>query len=221
MTSDDCLMLYAKLAGFRLAVLASRSCCDGDFSRELHDRLIDGLEAAIDRIWIILAWERRPLDGSDECTGYQFAAEIEIFGRITIDLLDELDIDQDTREYRINDGRWTSAVMVDDTGVHVDYPHLVPLGCDELGPLRRLSGPFERRPAWRSGPLASMRAKFGVFIRILPRTAFAARKQHKLRGGMSTTPQLIACPLPLTSETQSSWRGCQTVVIIPTISAWR
>ncbi|MGR8964233.1 hypothetical protein [Rhizobium leguminosarum] len=56
MTSDDSLMLYAKLAGFRLAVLANRACCCGDFSRELHDRLVDGLDATIDQVRAILVW---------------------------------------------------------------------------------------------------------------------------------------------------------------------
>ncbi|NEK34784.1 hypothetical protein [Rhizobium leguminosarum] len=135
MISNDSLMLYAKLAGFRLAVLANRACCNGDFSRELYDRLIDGLDAAIDRVRTILAMERRLLDGSDECASYQLASESEIFGRLTIDLLDELDIDYDTREYRINGGRWTNALMVDDTGVHVDYPDLVLLDDQELGSL--------------------------------------------------------------------------------------
>ncbi|MBY3561749.1 hypothetical protein [Rhizobium laguerreae] len=135
MTPDDRLMLYAKLAGFRLAVLANRSCCDGDFSRELHDRLIDGLDAAIDEVRTILAWERRLLDGSDECASDQLAGDGEILRRMTIDLLDELDIDYDTHEYRINGGRWTNALMVDDTGVDVDYPALVLLDDQDLGSL--------------------------------------------------------------------------------------
>ncbi|MBY2985691.1 hypothetical protein [Rhizobium leguminosarum] len=135
MTSDDSLMLYAKLAGFRLAVLANRSCCDGDFSRELHDRLIDGLDVAIDQVRTIPAWERRLLDGSDECAAHQLAGESEILGRMTIDLLDEIDIDYDTHEYRINGGRWINALMADDSGVHVDYPDLVLLDHEELGSL--------------------------------------------------------------------------------------
>ncbi|MDI5929009.1 hypothetical protein [Rhizobium leguminosarum] len=134
MPCNNSLMLYAKLAGFRLVVIASRSCCDGDFSRELHDRLVDGLDAAIDQVRTILASERRLLDGS-ECAADQLAGEREIFGRFTIDLLDELDIDHDTHEYRINGGRWTNALIVDDSGVYVDYPELVPLGSEELGSL--------------------------------------------------------------------------------------
>lgn len=135
MSSNDSLMLYTKLAGFRLAVLANRACCDGGFSRELHDRLVDGLDAAINQIRVILAWERRLLDGSEEYAAYQLAGEIEIFGRFTIELLDELDIDYDTHEYRINGGRWTNALLVDDSGVHVDYPELVTLADEELGSL--------------------------------------------------------------------------------------
>ncbi|MBY5551311.1 hypothetical protein HFO61_31735 [Rhizobium leguminosarum] len=135
MTSDDSLMLYAKLAGFRLAVLANRACYDGDFPRELHDRLLDGLDAAIDRVRTILAWERRLLDRSDECASDQLAGEGEILRHMTIDLLDEIDIDYDTHEYRINGSRWTSAVTVDDSGVYVDYPDLLPLGSEELGAL--------------------------------------------------------------------------------------
>ncbi|NEK19762.1 hypothetical protein [Rhizobium leguminosarum] len=135
MPSNDSLMLYANFAGFRLAVIANRACCDGDFSRELNDRLIDGLDAAIDQVRTILELERRRLDGSDECAGDQLAGEREIFGRFTIDLLDELDIDHDTHEYRINGGRWTNALIVDDSGVYVDYPELIPLGSEELGSL--------------------------------------------------------------------------------------
>ena len=37
MTTDQNLMLYTKLAGFRLVVLANRFGCDSEFSRELHD----------------------------------------------------------------------------------------------------------------------------------------------------------------------------------------
>jgi hypothetical protein len=58
MTTDQNLMLYAKLAGFRLVVLANRFGSDSGFSRELHDRLIEGLDAAIARIHVIMELER-------------------------------------------------------------------------------------------------------------------------------------------------------------------
>ncbi|MGO7186235.1 hypothetical protein ACCS49_34465, partial [Rhizobium brockwellii] len=109
MTSDHNLMLYTKLAGFRLVVLANRFGCDSGFSRELHDRLIEGLEAAIARIHVIMELERNLLVGDDEFIAYQLQGETEIFGRFTINLLDDLEIDDDTREYRINGGNWINA----------------------------------------------------------------------------------------------------------------
>lgn len=135
MQSNDSLMLYTKLAGFRLAVIADRCCCGDAVYRNLHDRLIDGLDAAINQVRNIMALERRLLDGNDEIAAHQFVGEREIFGRIVIDLLDEIEIDYDTKEYRLNGGRWTSASLVDDGGIHVGYPHMVPLGDGELGSL--------------------------------------------------------------------------------------
>jgi len=135
MTTDLNLMLYTKLAGFRLVVLANRFGCDTDFSRELHDRLVDGLEAGMGRLRIIMALERSVLAGDDEFAEYQLEGETEIFGRFTINLLDELEIDFDTHEYRINGGNWVIALTADYTGVDLDYPELVSLTEDELGSL--------------------------------------------------------------------------------------
>ena len=178
MISNDSLMLYAKLAGFRLAVLANRACCNGDFSRELYDRLIDGLDAAIDRVreqfW---QWSGDFSTVAMSAPPISSRARARFFGRLTIDLLDELDIDYDTREYRINGGRWTNALMVDDTGVHVDYPDLVLFDDQELG------SAGADRPGYRRetglaipGPIVSITATSGCFIRILPCTVSAARK---------------------------------------------
>jgi hypothetical protein len=135
MTSDQNLMLYAKLAGFRLVVLANRFGCDTDFSRELHDRLIEGLEAAVARIRVIMELERTLLVGDDEFIAYQLQGETEIFGRFTINLLDDLEIDDDTREYRINGGSWINALTADDSGVAIAYPELVALTEEQLGSL--------------------------------------------------------------------------------------
>jgi hypothetical protein len=137
MTSNNNLMLYTELAGFRLIVLANRLGCRSDFSRELHERLIDGLHAAIDRVRTIMNLERSVLAG-DEFAAFQLEGEVEIFNRFTIDLLDEIDIDYDTHEYRLDGGPWMSALAVDDTGVDIDYPELVPLTDDELGSLAPL-----------------------------------------------------------------------------------
>lgn len=83
MTTDQNIMLYAKLPGFRLVVLANRTGCYSEFSRALHDRLIKGLEAAIGCVRIIMAVERSVLTGGDEFADYQLEGEAEIFGRLT------------------------------------------------------------------------------------------------------------------------------------------
>lgn len=135
MTSDQNLALYTKLCGFRLVILANRFGCDSEFSRTLHDRLLEGLEAAAGRIRTIMALERSVLAGDDEYAAYRLEGETEIFGRFTINLLDELEIVFDTHEYRINGGDWCIALTADCTGVDIDYPELIALTDDELGSL--------------------------------------------------------------------------------------
>ncbi|ARQ13565.1 hypothetical protein NXC12_PD00479 (plasmid) [Rhizobium etli] len=135
MTIDQNLMLYTKLAGFRLVVLANRFGCDTEFSRALHDRLIEGLDAAHARLRTIMALERSVLAGDDEYAGFRLEGESEMFERFAINLLDELEIDLDTHEYRINGGDWTNASSTDCDGAEMDYPGLVALGETELGSL--------------------------------------------------------------------------------------
>jgi hypothetical protein len=130
MTTDQNLTLYAKLAGFRLVVLANRFGCDSEFSPKLHNRLVEGLEAAIGRMRTIMALERSVLTGEDEFAEYQLEGETEICGRFTINLLDDLEIDFDTHEYRINGGDWSIALTADYTGADIDYPELVMLTND-------------------------------------------------------------------------------------------
>lgn len=144
MTTHQTLLLYTKLAGFRLVVLANRFGCDSEFSRELHDRIIEGLEAAIGRVRIIMALERSVLAGDDEFAAYQLEGECDIFGRFSINLLDDLEFDFDTHEYRINGGDWVNALTADYTGVDIDYPDLVPLTDDELGSLAPIIKDIER-----------------------------------------------------------------------------
>ncbi|MCV9945007.1 MULTISPECIES: hypothetical protein [unclassified Rhizobium] len=139
MTSDQNLMLYTKLAGFRLVVLANRFGCDSDFSRELHDRLVEGLDAAIARVQVMMALERLVLTGEDEFAEYRLEGENEIFGRYAINLLDDLEIDPGTHEYRINGGGWINALTADDSGVEVRFPTLVGLNDEEFGPLASIT----------------------------------------------------------------------------------
>jgi hypothetical protein len=79
--------------------------------------------------------ERQLLIDGDEFAAFQLEGEGEIFGRFAGDLMDDVEIDYDTQEYRINGGRWINAVTVDSTGVSVDFPELVSLNSEELGSL--------------------------------------------------------------------------------------
>ncbi|GLR57625.1 hypothetical protein GCM10007919_23500 [Rhizobium indigoferae] len=149
MITDQNLMPYAKLAGFGLVVVANRFGYNSGFSQELHDRLIEGLDAAIARILMVMALERRFLTGEDEFAEYQMQGENEIFGRFTINLLDELEIDFDTHEYRINGGDWINVLTADEGGVEIRLPTLVRLTDEEFGRLFRtspweLASPFMR-----------------------------------------------------------------------------
>lgn len=126
------LDLYTKLCGFRIVVLANRLDCESDFAKALHDRLIDGIETAADAARRIMRLEREASCDEDR---FIIDGEIEMFSRHCIVLLDELEIDFDTGEYRINGGDWVNAVTSDYTGVTVRYPTTTPLTDDELGSL--------------------------------------------------------------------------------------
>ncbi|OCP37432.1 hypothetical protein [Ensifer sp. LC163] len=173
MTSEQNLMLYTKLAGFRLIAVAGRIACVDDFSRERHDRLIEGLEATIHRIQTVMALERQVLT-DDEFAASQLEGEIEIFGRFAISLLDDVEIDYDTYEYRINGGRWINALMVDDSGVYVDYPELIVLTDEELGAL----APIMRDITEETGiPVRAGRAIHGETRRLHP--DYAVQDKHR------------------------------------------
>jgi hypothetical protein len=127
----------AVLAGFRLIVLANRIGCSDDFSRALHDRLADELACATARVRSIMALERQLASETDEegFTAFQLQGEEECFARFTITLLDDLEIDYATYEYRINNGGWHYALSADCDGIEISYPRLVALADDELGTL--------------------------------------------------------------------------------------
>ncbi len=50
-------------------------------------------------------------------------------------MLDDLEFEFDTHEYRINGGDWAIALTADYTGVDIDCPELIALTDDELGSL--------------------------------------------------------------------------------------
>ncbi|EJB01309.1 hypothetical protein Rleg9DRAFT_0039 [Rhizobium leguminosarum bv. trifolii WSM597] len=136
----------ALLAGFRLIVLANRIGCTDNFSRALHDRLADGLACAMARARSIMA-----LQGEQVCepdlegiTAFQLEGEKECFNRFQITLLDDLEIDFATREYRVNNGEWHYA---DCEGIEISYPGTIGLTDAELGGL----GPIIRDISHETG----------------------------------------------------------------------
>lgn len=65
----------------------------------------------------------------------RFGCDNDVSRKLHERLLEGLDIDFDTHEYRINGGDWCIALTADYTGVDIDYPELVALTDDELGSL--------------------------------------------------------------------------------------
>ncbi|WFU13351.1 hypothetical protein QA646_29530 (plasmid) [Rhizobium sp. CB3090] len=137
MSDFNFLMLYAKLAGFKLLVSANRLGCEDEFSKTLHDRLLADLDGTIDSTRHIMALQRQVLSGDDPdgMISCQLQGEEEILARRTTVLLDELEIDYDTCEYRVNGGEWHYAQSADCDGIEIRYPSTIRLSDDELGPL--------------------------------------------------------------------------------------
>ncbi len=133
----DYVKQYAMLAGYRLLVLANRVGCEDEFSKTLHDRLLDGLDGAIHSTRHIMALQRELMaeDDPDGMILCQLQGEAESLAGRTIALLDELEIDYDTNEYRVNGGEWHNALSADCDGIEISYPTTVPLGDTEIGPL--------------------------------------------------------------------------------------
>ncbi|PDS78719.1 hypothetical protein [Rhizobium sp. L43] len=130
----DYVKQYAVLAGYRLLVLADRVGCEDELLKTLHDRLLAGLDGAIHSTRHILDLQRELVAGDDQegTISCQLQGEEEIFACRTIVLLDELEIDYFTYEYRVNGGEWHNALSADCDGIEVCYPRTVEA---ELGPL--------------------------------------------------------------------------------------
>ncbi|MBX5204002.1 hypothetical protein [Rhizobium sp. NZLR1] len=137
MSNFNFLMFYAALAGFRLLVSANRIGCEDEFSKTVHDRLLTGLDGAIHATRHIMDLQRELLTADDPegTLSCQLQGEEEILARRTIVLLDELEIDYDTDEYRVNGGEWHNTLSADCNGIEIRYPTTVPLSDGELGPL--------------------------------------------------------------------------------------
>ncbi|MBY5766677.1 hypothetical protein HFO06_26850 [Rhizobium leguminosarum] len=137
MSDFNFLMLYAKLAGFKLLVCANRVHCEDEFSKMLHDRLLADLDGAIHSTRYIMALQRELLSGHDPegMISFQLRGEEEILARRSLVLLDELEIDYDTHEYRINGGEWHNALSADCDGIEISYPTSVSVSDTEIGSL--------------------------------------------------------------------------------------
>lgn len=137
--SDDWYYVHqlAVLAGFRLIVLANRIGCADQFLLDLHDALAEELACATARVRSIITLERQLASETDEegFTAFQLQGEEGCFARFQITLLDDLEIDYATYEYRVNGGEWHYALSADCDGIEVCYPSLVALTDDDLGTL--------------------------------------------------------------------------------------
>jgi hypothetical protein len=137
MSDFNFLMFYAKLAGFKLLVSANRIGCEDEFSKTLHDQLLAGLDAAIDSTRHIMDLQRQLLteDDPEGMIAWQLQGEAENLASRTFVLLDELEIDFDTHEYRVNGGEWGNALSADCDGIEISYPTTVSVSDAEIGPL--------------------------------------------------------------------------------------
>lgn len=137
MSDFNFLMFYAKLAGFKLLVSANRIGCEDEFSKTLHDRLLAGLDAAIDSTRHIMDLQRELLSGDDPdgMISCELQGAEEILARCRIVLLDELEIDFDTHEYRVDGGEWYNALSADCDGIEISYPTTVSVNDTEIGRL--------------------------------------------------------------------------------------
>lgn len=138
--SDQFLMLFAKFSGFRLVVLANRLGCENDFQRKMHDNLIEVLEGLTGSMQYFMRETRRlhtaDLSHPDDAIDlYLLEDELRMFDEQRYELLDDLEIDYDTMEYRVNGESWCCAYSADCDGFEVAYPRIEAVGRDELGSL--------------------------------------------------------------------------------------
>lgn len=99
---------YACLSGWRLMVLANRLACQTDLARELHDSLLQGLSGAMSNARHMGELERNVRAETDPeelaIARFLYDGLADILDRTRIVLLDDLEIDFETHEYRVNGG---------------------------------------------------------------------------------------------------------------------
>nr|WP_181377362.1 hypothetical protein [Ochrobactrum sp. LM19]AJW30033.1 hypothetical protein pLM19O2_p88 [Ochrobactrum sp. LM19] len=114
----------AGLMGTRLVVVAARLECETPLQRDLHSRLVFALDRKISRMRQILAMQRDEDENERWLAGQSFDSWHE---NEEIALLDAVDVDADTFEYRVNDGNWRRG-----------RPTREPVSREDLGPLVEL-----------------------------------------------------------------------------------
>ena len=101
----------------------------------LYDKLIRGIAGATGVVRHVMQLQRELAAGNDDLTGLQLDLAQDHIECYSIQLLDELEIDFDTAEWRVNGGPWHCAIAADYAGVDINYPVTVALTAEELGSL--------------------------------------------------------------------------------------
>lgn len=129
--SSQCLRASGLLS-LQVASVARTTSCSNYMTE-----LAEGLAAAIARLRALIALERQLATAPDDegLVALQLHGEEGCFARFRITPLDDLEIDYDTHEYRVNGGEWHYALSADCGGVESNYPRLVDLTDEELGTL--------------------------------------------------------------------------------------
>ncbi|MBY3157250.1 hypothetical protein HFO56_33540 [Rhizobium laguerreae] len=126
---DHGLMTYAKLAGMRVGVIANRILSNDELALSMHDRLIAGLDRKIATARAIAKLERAPRGAELDDRDHHILQLNEELSQ-PINMLDDLDIDHGTHEYKVNGGPWQFGYDVE-LGC-TDYPQAMHLAPEEL-----------------------------------------------------------------------------------------
>ncbi|MPR11948.1 hypothetical protein [Microvirga tunisiensis] len=106
---------YVAISGLRIQVIAQAVCCRTPYARYLHQRLARELG-------IVLATIRNDIIRPADAPELDESAPV-------IHLVDTLDVDAATNEYRVNRGPWRAIVS--------ETPYLVPVSDDVTGGISR------------------------------------------------------------------------------------
>lgn len=137
LTHGELTPLFIRLSSFRAVALTDRAECTSFEHETMYSKLIDGLTTRINLIAAISEAGRRT-DLDDWSRQQLVDRNIELIYGSPIVLGDDLIVDTETCEYKVNGGEWRNAVSSDCDGTSIDYPSTRPLDDEELGPLAEL-----------------------------------------------------------------------------------